>query len=192
MLVRCGSSSATLRCRALIDIQLKEALLDHAIRKGHLAMTMLNAPAPLSLIDRAIGPAHLAKAIALVLSVLTLVNVARGPSESTEAGLLILEIISLVLVTRLRPFCALPAALTVLEAAEEFAHIERPVLPSVLTFTVWLSFLVFSCVGVPIFKEVGTLSMLKTVAPFALISIAILPSVDPVTFGLGVTPLTDV
>jgi hypothetical protein len=189
---RSGGASRAFNFGTLVDIELKVAFLEDTVREYHLAIAVLYPTAPFALIYASISPLHLAIAVPLILAVLALVYVPRRPCEHAIPLLLVVHVVALVLVARLGPFCGLPAALPVLQALQELAHVETAVLPRVLPFAVRLPLLVLARVGVAVLEEVGALAVFEAVAPLALVAVPVLPGVHAVALGLGVAPLADV
>jgi hypothetical protein len=121
---------------------------------------MLNSSAPFSLIYASICPFHLSISISLVFFVLTFVGVSAGPNEHPISMLLVVKVISFILIAWLRSFCTLPASLSVLQTTQKFTNIERAIIPCVLSFPIRLTILVLSCIGILIFEDVCSLTML--------------------------------
>lgn len=153
---------------------------------------MLDALAPLALVDTGISPPHLTVPIALILFVLAFVQVSTRPGEDTIALLLIHTIVSFVLVALLLTSTALttfPFAFSMLETILKLTNVERAILPGILTFTIWLTVFVLTCVDISISKYVCSLSMLQALLPLALVPVPVLPGVHPVALRLRLPPL---
>jgi len=68
-----------------------------------------------------------------------------------------------------------------LHSVLELARVLALIFPFVLAEAVWLAKLVLTSVNVAHSEDIGALPMFKTVLPFALVSVSILPLMDTIS-----------
>ena len=153
---------------------------------------MLDALDPVALITRPVYPVHLAVSVPLVILVASFINVARLPGKYSQTILLIVLVITLVSVAIDCIKSLFPFSFPMFVPISEFTDVNATILPLVLSRPLRLAKLICPREDVTRGKDVGALTMLQTVAPFALIPVSILPLMNTVPISLALFPFTDV
>ena len=126
----------------------KITLFSGTIWKYHTAKAMLNSFNPVSLVMAAVCPVHFSVSVTLILFILSFVNVTADPCKFSNTFFHVIYVVTFINV-RLRTTSTAPFTLSMLHPIFEITSINCTTAPSILTFTFWLTILVFSDIVIP-------------------------------------------
>ena len=168
---------------ANVDIVAEESIFDSTIRESHDSEAMLDAPHPVTIVEALVCPPHLALSMSLVILKVTFITVPRGPGELSVTVLLVHVVLSLE--DSLVAYLALrPLTLAMLQTVMKITDIHSSIRPLVLTFSFWPSIGIITNVHISVREVIGSLTLLHTVPPFALVLVSVGPDVDAIAMCL--------
>jgi hypothetical protein len=129
------------------------------IWKKDFSETMLHSLIPIPFIYWSVNPIHFSITMFFIFKILSYIIIPSFPIKLPLTMFFIIHILSLILIWFRIFFFFLPFTFTVFHSLFEFTCIYSSSFPSILSVTIWFSFLIHTYKDILIGKNISTLSL---------------------------------